>query len=283
MPRSHPPSLQVVVERTLRDECRLPTGSRIVLAVSGGGDSMAMLHAMAALAKRLGLTLCAHGVDHGLRAEAADELDGAEQFAATLGVPFSRSKITVQRGSNLQARARSQRYEELRKVAHTSSAQFIATAHHADDRAETVLMRLMRGAGPTGLAVLAPRTDDLIRPLIRVHKSDIAAYLGRYRIQYFEDPSNGDERYLRSRVRFGLLPRLQAESPNIVGHLNSLADRMLEFAEQGSTAPLGLTRLQAENLKRMIHEPREGVEIAMKGGWVLKFERRKIRVIRGGG
>ena len=230
MARSHPPSLQVVVERTLREECRLPAGSRIVLAVSGGGDSMAMLHAMAALANRLGLRLSAHGVDHGLRPEAALELDGAEQLADCLDVPFSRSRISVRRGSNLQARARSQRYEELRKVAHALSAKFIATAHQAEDRAETVLMRLMRGAGPAGLAVLAPLAEDLLRPMIRVHKSDVISYLRRHKIRYSEDPSNGDERYLRSRVRNGLLPRLQAESPSIVRHLNSLADRMLEFS-----------------------------------------------------
>ncbi len=283
MPRSHPPSLQVVVERTLREECRLPAGSRILLAVSGGGDSMAMLHVMAAVANRLGLTLSAHGVDHGLRPEAALELDGAEQLANCLDVPFSRSCISVARGANLQARARNQRYEELRRVAHALSAEFIATAHHAEDRAETVLMRLMRGAGPAGLAVLAPRAQDLLRPIIRVRKSEVLSYLRRHQIQYFEDPSNGDERYLRSRVRHGLLPRLQAESPGIVRHLNSLADRMLEFAEQGNATPLGLPRLQAENLRRMIRHPREGVEIALKSGWVLKFERRKIRVVRSGG
>ncbi len=283
MPRSHPPALQVVVEQTLRQACALPKGSKVLLAVSGGGDSTAMLHAMAALAGRLQLTLFAHGVDHGLRAEAQLELDGAEQFAKSVGVPFSRSRIQVRSGANLQARARHQRYAELRKVAQALSAQFIATAHHADDRAETVLMRLMRGSGPSGLAVLTPLSGDLLRPMIRVRKSDIVAYLHRHKIQYFEDSSNGDARFLRSRVRHVLLPRLQAESPSIVTHLNKLADRMLEFADNGKAAPWGLTRSQAECLATTIQCPRDGLEIALKGGWVLKFERKKIRDVRGGG
>jgi len=279
MTRSHPPSLQVVVERTLREDCRLPKGSRVLLAISGGGDSMAMLHSMATLANRFELELRAHGVNHGLRSEAKGELDCAEEFAKVLSIPFSRSVIDVSRGANLQARARNQRYAELRKVAHALSAQWIATAHHADDRAETVLMRLMRGSGPSGLAVLAPSSADLIRPMIRVRKSDITSYLQRYKIQFAEDPSNSDARYLRSRVRYGIMPKLTEESSGIVAHLNSLADRMLELSEDGSTTSFGLTKSQAESLRRWMLVPRDGAEIALKGGWVLKFERRKIRML----
>jgi tRNA(Ile)-lysidine synthase len=237
---------------------------------------MAMLHVVASLSKPLGLDLRAHGVDHGLRPEAQAELDGADELASALGIPFTRSKILVFRGANLQARARGQRYEELRKVAQTLSAQFIATAHHADDRAETVLMRLMRGAGPAGLGVLPPRTRDLLRPLIRARKSDIHAHLRRHRIQFSEDPSNVDSRYLRTRVRNSLLPDMLSESPAIVQHLNSLADRMLELSDGGNTS-LGISRSQAEELRRFIQIPREGAEIALGGGWVLKLERKKIR------
>lgn len=237
---------------------------------------MAMLHVVASLSKRFGLELHAHGVDHGLRYEAQAELDGADNLARALGIPFTRSNISVLHGANLQARARDQRYEELRRVARTLSASFIATAHHADDRAETVLIRLMRGAGPAGLAVLPPRTHELLRPLIRARKCDIHAHLSRHSIRYAEDPSNSDLRYLRTRVRNHLLPSLLRESPTIVEHLNALADRMLELTAGGST-PLGLTRSQADDLRRLVREPREGFEIALRGGWVLRLERRKIR------
>src|SRR5688572_20374575 len=156
MPRSHPPSLVTLVRRTLREECG-PLAQRSVLAaVSGGGDSQAMLSVLARLAPELGFRLAAHGVDHGLRSEAAAELDVAEALATKLGGPFSRTRLQLERGSNLQARAREARYAALRDVARSSEA-LIATAHHATDRAETVLLRLLRGAGPRGLAVLAPR------------------------------------------------------------------------------------------------------------------------------
>jgi len=278
MPRSHPPALPVLVERTLREECHVLRGTRILLAVSGGGDSMAMLHATASVAPSLAIALHAHGVDHGLRPEASHELDGAECLARELGIPFSRSQLTVEPGSNLQARARAYRYAELRKVAQTLSAECIATAHHADDRAETVLMRLMRGSGPAGLAVLAPRAGDLIRPLSRARKSDISSYLARHEIRFAQDPSNCDPRYLRSRIRHQLLPTLLEESPGLVKHLNSLADRMLELTSAGNASSLGLARSQAEVLQRIIQFPRDGAEIALGGGWILKLERKKIRV-----
>lgn len=277
MPSSHPPSLSVVAERTLREECNVPPGSRVLLAVSGGGDSMAMLHVMASLSNRLGLELQAHGVDHGLRSEAQAELDGARRLAQTLGIPFSSSKIVVLPGGNLQARARNQRFAALRQVAQTLSMSFIATAHHADDRAETVLIRLLRGSGPAGLAVLAPRAQDLLRPLIRARRDDIHLHLRRHRIQFAEDPSNQDSRYLRSRIRDDILPIISRESPGIVRHLNALADRMLELDAGSLGSPLGLGRSQVEELRRIIQRGCDGAEIALAGGWVLKLERKRIR------
>jgi tRNA(Ile)-lysidine synthase len=273
---SHPPSLMTVVERTLREECRLTEASNVLLAVSGGSDSMAMLHVMASLSARLGMTLSAHGVDHGLRSAAPLELDVAQSFAESLGVSFSRSKLEVSPGSNLQARARAARYQALRSRASELGANFIATAHHAEDRAETVLMRLLRGAGPQGIGVLPPRSHDLLRPLIRARKADIMGHIIRHQIQYSEDPSNADTRYLRTRVRHGLMKTLAAESPGIIEHLNSLADRMFEFSAGDHTKLPGLGRAQLEELQRLLSSPRDGREIALSGGWVLKLERRKI-------
>lgn len=273
---SHPPSLLTAVERALREECRIPESSRVLLAVSGGSDSMAMLHVMSSLAPRFGLTLFAHGVDHGLRPAAHSELDLAESLARSLGVPFSRSKVDVSRGSNLQARARAIRYRVLRAAAGGVGANFVATAHHAEDRAETVLMRILRGAGPQGIAVLSPRAGDLVRPLIRARKADIMGHIGRHRIAFSEDPSNADVRYLRSRIRHGLMQALAAESPGIVGHLNALADRMLELSAGEDSRMPHLRRAQADELRRLLSSPRDGREIALSGGWVLKLERRKI-------
>jgi tRNA(Ile)-lysidine synthase len=185
-----------------------------------------MLSSLARLAPKLGFSLLAHGVDHGLRPEAARELDIAEALANRLGVPFGRTVLALERGGNLQARAREARYAALRQVAAGAGA-LIATAHHADDRAETVLLRLLRGAGPRGLAVLPPRAHDVIRPLIRASKRDVALHLERHCLDFADDPSNQNSAFLRVRVRREAMPLLQSLSPQIIRHLNALADALL--------------------------------------------------------
>jgi tRNA(Ile)-lysidine synthase len=225
MARSHPPSLVTLVNRTLLEECGELRGRCVLAAVSGGGDSQAMLSVLARLAPRHGFELRAHGVDHGLRAEAGAELDLAEQLARELGVPFARSCVTVARGANLQARARDARYAALREAAMPHVA-LIATAHHADDRAETLLLRLLRGSGPRGLAVLPVRAQDVVRPLIRATKQDVTAHLERHRVEFAQDPSNSESAFLRVRVRRELLPLMSQLSPRIVKHLNVLADAL---------------------------------------------------------
>jgi tRNA(Ile)-lysidine synthase len=226
MSRSHPPSLLTVVRRTLLEECGPIAGRAVLAAVSGGGDSQAMLSSLARLAPKLGFSLLAHGVDHGLRPEAARELDFAERLANELGVPFGRTVLALEPGGNLQARAREARYAALRQVAAGAEA-LIATAHHADDRAETVLLRLLRGAGPRGLAVLPPRAHDVIRPLIRASKRDVTLHLERHCLDFADDPSNQNSAFLRVRVRREAMPLLQSLSPQIVRHLNALADALI--------------------------------------------------------
>ena len=275
MARSHPPTLISIVRRTLLEECG-PLESRTVLAaVSGGGDSQAMLDVLARLAPKLGYRLRAHGVDHGLCPEASRELDQAETLAARLGVPFSRSRLKVSRGANLQARAREVRYAALREVAAPEQA-LIATAHHAHDRAETVLLRLLRGAGPRGLAVLPARTQDVIRPLLRAAKPDVLGHLARHRLEFAQDPSNTDAAFLRVRVRSELLPLLEGLSPQIVRHLNALADALqgsglpdLGALELGDGAP-ALNRAQLREVLRARQLGRP-VTVRVAGGHDLEL------------
>ena len=226
MARSHPPSLVTLVRRTLLEEGGELRGRTLLAAVSGGGDSQAMLSVLARLAPQLGFELRAHGVDHGLRADAARELDLAEALAVSLQVPFARSRVAVARGANLQARAREARYAALRGAA-APHAALIATAHHAHDRAETILLRLLRGSGPRGLAVLPTRAQDVLRPLVRAAKEDVITHLERHRLDFAQDPSNSDSAFLRVRVRHELLPLLHQLSPQIVRHLNALADALV--------------------------------------------------------
>src|SRR5690606_13453664 len=103
---------------------------------------------------------------------------------------------------------------------------WLCTAHHADDRAETVLLRLLRGAGPDGLAALPPRAGRRVRPMLRASRADVLRHVQRHALSVAEDPSNRDPRFLRVRVRRELLPLLRELSPNIVGHLNALAEQL---------------------------------------------------------
>jgi len=139
--------------------------------------------------------------------------------------------LAVAPGGHLQARARDARREALSAAAARVGADRIATAHHADDRAETVLLRLLRGAGPRGLSVLPPRVGHWIRPQCRARKADITAHLTRHRLTFAQDPSNLDQRYLRTRVRHEVVPLLEQLSPQIVSHLCALADALAADGE----------------------------------------------------
>jgi tRNA(Ile)-lysidine synthase len=271
--RSHPPSLLRVVERTLREECHLSPGDCLLLAVSGGGDSTAMLHVMARLAPRFGVGLFAHGVDHGLRAGASSELALAAALATELGVEFTRSKISVPLGGNLQARARLARYAELEARAKALGGAMIATAHHADDRAETVILRLLRGAGLVGLGVLAPRAGQLLRPMVRARRADILAHLARHELRYASDPSNENSRYLRVRVRNEILPLLAERSPGIVGHLCAVADDACKARDSELLSVERLGRRQRAALARAIEHRQLDFELPVGNGLVIRIGR----------
>jgi tRNA(Ile)-lysidine synthase len=275
-----------LAERTLREECGLQRGDRILVAVSGGPDSMALLHVLSRLAPRLGIELVAHGVDHGLRPEAGAELDLAERWARAANLRFDRTRVRVEAGGNLQARARRARFDALERAARAAGGALIATAHHADDRAETVMMRLLRGSGPRGLAVLPPRSGSLIRPIIRARRADILAHLARHRIEHALDPSNQDRRYLRVRVRLELMPMLEALSPRIVWHLTALADQIgdegppLVLDEAGE--PLPMSRAHVDQLRRAQRLGLVGARVRLPGGRELRIDPRTREPVLGG-
>lgn len=273
--RSHPPALLRRTARTLREETPLRRGDGVVVAISGGGDSTALLHVLARLAQSLSIQLWAHGVDHGLRAEAASELDLAEGLATRLGVPFSRSRLSLAAGGNLQARAREARYAALNAVRERVGARWIATGHHADDRAETLLMRILRGTGPRGLAVLPAASEPRLRPFIRSPKSAIAAHLERHRLAFANDPSNHHPRFVRSRVRDEVMPLLESLVPGASARLNLLADEWTDPAASFETAPfvtdaqghpLPLRRSHAAQIRRAQKLGQRGARVWLGGG-----------------
>ena len=217
---------------------RFPEPQHFVLAVSGGPDSQCLLKAFPHIAIPLGHTISAVGIDHGLRPEARAELDLAERLAGQCGVPFHRVQLAVPAGSNLQHRARDARYRALRTSGQhlvtpspfaTAHDSFIVTAHHADDKAETVMIRLLRGEGAGALGVLPELHTDLFRPMLNLRRTDILAYLERWGVPYASDPSNLDEKYLRVWIRRKVMPLLTERSPRIVEKLCHVADDLVRM------------------------------------------------------
>lgn len=191
---------QCLTDRFEADLARLAIGGKLGLAVSGGPDSMALLHlAAAALPGRTE----AATVDHGLRPAAAGEAALVAHACAMLGVPHRTLTVGVANEASIQAAARRARYEVLAQWCRERRLPSLATAHHSDDQAETVLMRLARGAGLSGLAGVRESRDlggvRLVRPLLAWRRAELAAIVAG--VETVDDPSNVDPRHDRTRVR----------------------------------------------------------------------------------
>ncbi|HEY7927457.1 MAG TPA: tRNA lysidine(34) synthetase TilS [Candidatus Dormibacteraeota bacterium] len=203
----------------------LRSGETVVVACSGGPDSMAMLDALARLAPPRGLVLHVAHVDHGLRDGSAAEATPVHAAAEARALPFTALTVSVATdGSSLQDRARDARHAALEALAQTLGATAIALAHTADDQAETVLMRALAGATPRALAAMGERQGRLARPLLRVWRADVVAYCHVLQLDVVDDPSNSDPRFLRTRVRQELIPAMELVFPAARRRLCVLAD-----------------------------------------------------------
>lgn len=220
------------VRRTLFERGLIPRGSGVVVGTSGGPDSTALLDVLARLAGELALRLFAVGIDHGLREDAARELDGAAEHAARLAVPFDRVRVSIAPGPSVHAAAREARYAALREAMTRHGAHRIAVGHTLEDQAETVIARILRGSGLRGLGGIDPIRDDaVVRPLIDASRAEVRAYLGEMGLPFAEDPSNRDPRFERSRIREAILPALVAEDAQAAAHLGWLADEARDADE----------------------------------------------------
>ena len=218
------------VRNTLRTRCLLQPGDVVISACSGGPDSTALSHALALLSSEFECELHLACVDHGLRPESKDEQSQVAIFAESLDLPFHPLCVEVAEGESLQSRAREARYRSLQRLRSTlakvsSGRVVIATGHTRDDQAETVMARLLRGAGLRGLAGINPfRMDGVIRPLIDTTREQVNRYVERYSLPTIHDPSNRNKRFERVRIRLDILPQLAREDRNIGDHLANLAD-----------------------------------------------------------
>jgi len=202
------------VRQTIRDYRMLEQGHTVLVAVSGGADSMALLHMLWRLRERCGLQLCVAHLNHQMRPDAAEDARFVEAAARRLGlrcIGATRDVPTYQRRHKLSPEdaARRLRYAFLRATAAQLGAERIAVGHTADDQAETVLFRLLRGSGLRGLGGIPAVRGPIVRPLIHVSRADVMGYVRAHRLRFREDPSNQQRHYARNRIRLDLLPALQ--------------------------------------------------------------------------
>jgi tRNA(Ile)-lysidine synthase len=225
------------VRETIRRHRMISPRDTVLAAVSGGPDSVAMLHILLGLRGELGFEIRVAHLDHRFRGEASRE-DAAfvRDLAAQFGLECTCDEVNVPEfvlanRMSKQDAARMLRYQFLEKAAKLHYCQRIATGHTADDQAETVLMRVIRGAGPDGLAGIPPKRDGtIIRPLIIVWRSEIEGYLAAHGLASRTDASNLQSNYARNRVRNELLPLLATYNPNIAQSLVNLGTVMADVS-----------------------------------------------------
>ena len=223
-------------------------GDSVTCAVSGGADSMALLWSMYLLQDKLEIRLSAAHYNHGLRGE---ESDGDEQFVRDFcrshGIPFFCGRGEIIPGKKgLEAAAREARYAYLRTLPGK-----IATAHTADDNAETVLMHLVRGTGLNGLGGIAPVNGQLIRPMLSVTRAEIIRFLEENHIPFVEDSSNQTDAFLRNRLRHHVIPLLKAENPRFAENVSQTALELREDEKALANAITSETVLDVSELRAM--------------------------------
>ena len=198
----------------------LPPGALVLVAVSGGGDSMCLLHALLSLRESLCLRVAAGHFNHRLRPEAEEEETLVRNWCAARGVPCYTGAADVAAeaaaaGTGIEETARHLRYRFLEETAENIGADRVATAHHAGDNTETVLLNLIRGAGSRGLAGIPPVRGIIVRPLLTCERREIADYLARHGVPFAVDSSNSDTAFRRNCLRREILPRLEALNPRL--------------------------------------------------------------------
>ena len=230
------------METYIRELSLIPPGSHVLCAVSGGADSICLLHALYHLREQIPFTLSAAHFDHQLRGEESRrDVRFVEQFVSLCCGPqrmpdgsllppvrlyLGQGDVAAQAkllGKGLEEMAREMRYSFLRTAAQEAGAHLIATAHTANDNAETILFHLARGSGLRGLGGIAPRRDDLIRPLLTTTRQEVEDYLFHYALPHMEDSSNQDDSYTRNRIRHQVIPVLEDISPGFLSRMTQAA------------------------------------------------------------
>ena len=205
----------------------------VLCAVSGGRDSMVMLHLLSALAERGDFRVAAAHFNHRLRPTADRDEAFVRDWCRERNIPLTCGAgdvrdFAAREGLGLEDAARKLRYAFLETAARDMGAARIATAHHRDDNAETVLLHLLRGTGLQGLGGIAPVRGNIIRPLLEISRAEIDGYVARNDLPYVEDESNLDTRFTRNRLRLEVLPLLEEMAPGAAGRIAAAAELLRE-------------------------------------------------------
>lgn len=285
-PTHHYHPLVRAVAKALRQRCGVVPGASIVVACSGGADSVALLRACSLLAgrRKWQLKLIVGHVQHHLREEAEDDAHFVEELAEQLSLPYARRDIAPgEMPGNLEANARALRYKALGEIAAEHAAATIATAHHADDQLETLLMRLLRGASVSGLRGIAweqkteqkkvsdtfslfslTDTFSLIRPMLAIDQREILQFLDQLDQPWREDATNADTGRTRAKLRHDILPLLKQLQPDCTTRALELAEHFGDLhalVQQAADETLGdddaspgviLSRKHARTMNRAV-------------------------------
>lgn len=229
--------MREAIRQIIRKHKLIESGEKVVVGVSGGTDSLTLLHLLKNLSSRMGFSVHAATLDHQLRGqESAEDANFVVRLCNEWGISVIKKEVNVKAlakrsGMSTEVAARNARYDFLAEVAYQVNASCVAVAHHADDQAETLLMRLIRGSGGKGLAGMelqsplpGHRNLRLIRPFLHTSRSTLEAYCQQQHLTPREDSTNKDTTILRNRIRHELLPILSQYQPNISQVLSRIAE-----------------------------------------------------------
>jgi tRNA(Ile)-lysidine synthase len=217
----------------------IPPGSKVIVGLSGGPDSTALLHLLSDLSSDLDLRLEAAHFDHRVRVGSERDASRTRELAADVGVPCHVGRPRIPPKVS-QATLRRVRYRWLDTVVRGTGADRLAVGHHADDQAETVLFRIMRGADLRGLAGVPARRGPIVRPLLPFRRRELSQYLEGRGVRWIDDPSNTDRRWARVRLRTEAIPALESVEPETVRHLVQLGQAAARAHELGERAAAAL-------------------------------------------
>ncbi|MCK4244350.1 MAG: tRNA lysidine(34) synthetase TilS, partial [Candidatus Omnitrophica bacterium] len=255
------------VNQTIKRYSLIEKGDRVLLGVSGGPDSVALLHLLSRLKKRLKFSLLLCHLNHGLRKEAGEDARFVKELANSFSLPITVGKrdLSKARKSSLEEKARDARYQFFAQVAKKYRVNRIALGHNLDDQAETILLRIIRGTGLLGLGGIKVKRSlednpgvQIIRPLLKVGREQILDYLKERKLSFVTDSSNISPVYLRNRIRAELLPLLSEYNPQIKESLAKLAIACQEdFAFIEKTAASFLDKILKRKEQKLIIKIKE--------------------------